>query len=138
MMTEADFALKDRLRRAVHDPGAVVGRRLGPTWGEGNDGYAAEQETLWDWVVRAVYATTRPAPADTTPQVRVIHGDQVELVGSAEELLALLNYEQLLVLQERVGDAIGEMVFMPDPEPTQVKRPRKKERDGNTHEGPAA
>lgn len=47
----------DQISRAVHDPGAVAGRRRGPSWGRGNDGYAKEQETLWEWVVRAVLAT---------------------------------------------------------------------------------
>jgi hypothetical protein len=42
------------LREAVRDPGQRAGRRLGPSWGEGNDGFAAEQEDLWAWIERAV------------------------------------------------------------------------------------
>lgn len=48
--------LRDRISQAVHDPGNVVGGRRGPSWGDDSPDYADEQESLWDWVVRAVMA----------------------------------------------------------------------------------
>lgn len=49
--------LEDLIAQAIGDPGSVVGRRLGPSWGRGNDGYAREQETVTRWATRAVLAT---------------------------------------------------------------------------------
>ena len=54
----------DAIRRAIADPGAVVGRRLGPSWGAGNDSYADQPETVAEWGARAVVALltgTHPA-----------------------------------------------------------------------------
>lgn len=51
--------LDRKIYAAIYDPGAVVGRRHGPTWGEGNDGYAEIQEDLPDWQTRAVVETIR-------------------------------------------------------------------------------
>jgi hypothetical protein len=45
-----------RLSQAIHDPGAVAGRRLGPSWPIGEPGYDTEQETLCSWQLRAVHA----------------------------------------------------------------------------------
>jgi len=127
-MAEVDFALKDKLRQAVFDPGSVVGRRLGPSWGQGQPGYSEQQETVWDWVARAVYATIRPEPLPhgDIPQVLVINGDRADLVGTAGELLSLLDYERLLVLQERIEDAVEEMALLPLTAPQEgVRRSRK-------------
>lgn len=49
--------LSKKIAAAVADPGAIAGRRLGPAWGRGNDGYAREQEPMPDWMARAVIAT---------------------------------------------------------------------------------
>lgn len=46
----------DRIAQAIGDPGSVVGRKLGPSWGEGNPGYAPEEETVTRWSTRAVLA----------------------------------------------------------------------------------
>jgi hypothetical protein len=46
----------DSIRRAIADPGAVVGRRLGPSWGVGNDSYADQPESVAEWGARAVVA----------------------------------------------------------------------------------
>jgi len=51
--------LIDRLTQAIADPGSIIGRRLGPSWGEGQDGYAEEQETVPRWSARAVEAVLR-------------------------------------------------------------------------------
>jgi hypothetical protein len=48
--------LEDVIHRAVGDPGAVVGRKHGPSWGRGNDGYARFEETVTQWATRAVLA----------------------------------------------------------------------------------
>jgi len=47
---------EDRIAQAIGDPGSVVGRRRGPTWGEGNDGYAELFESSTRWSTRAVVA----------------------------------------------------------------------------------
>lgn len=143
MSTPPFDLLYDRIRQAVFDPGAVVGRRLGPSWGEGNPGHAPEQESLWDWVARAVLHTVRGSDGSRTdeldpPRVEVFGEDLVHLISPHGALLAALNYEQLLVLQERVEDTVAVMVLMPPTTPSTVKRPRKERRNGDTHEGPAA
>ena len=46
----------DHIARAIGDPGSVVGRKFGPSWGEGNAGYAPEEETVTRWATRAVLA----------------------------------------------------------------------------------
>lgn len=46
----------DRIAQAIGDPGSIVGRRFGPSWGEGNEGYAPETETVPRWCTRAVLA----------------------------------------------------------------------------------
>lgn len=46
----------DRIAQAIGDPGSVVGRKLGPSWGVGNPGYAPEEETVTRWSTRAVLA----------------------------------------------------------------------------------
>lgn len=46
----------DEIARAIGDPGSVVGRKLGPSWGVGNAGYAPEEETVTRWSTRAVLA----------------------------------------------------------------------------------
>jgi hypothetical protein len=49
----AGLPLPERLRRAVSRPGDRL--PPAPLWGEGQPGYADEQESLWDWIVRAVW-----------------------------------------------------------------------------------
>lgn len=67
-------------------------------------------------------ATKRsPLGHDEPPRVDVVHGDHAELIGPGGQLLALLSYERLLVLQERIEDAVRVMVFLPDSAPN----PRK-------------
>lgn len=48
--------LVDRIAQAIGDPGSIVGRKLGPSWGKGNDGYAEREETVTRWSTRAVIA----------------------------------------------------------------------------------
>src|SRR5436190_7666923 len=48
--------LQDVIARAIGDPGSVVGRKRGPSWGRGNDGYAPHEETVPRWGTRAVLA----------------------------------------------------------------------------------
>jgi hypothetical protein len=48
--------LESRILQALGDPGSIAGRKLGPTWGRGNDGYAKTEERLIDWQLRAVLA----------------------------------------------------------------------------------
>lgn len=47
-------SLTDRIAQAIGDPGSIVGRKLGPSWGKGNDGYAEHEETVTRWSTRAV------------------------------------------------------------------------------------
>jgi hypothetical protein len=127
-MTEVDFALKDKLRQASFDPGSIVGGKLGPSWPADHPAHREQEETVWEWVARATYAVVRPEPNshDEPPRVEVVHGDRADLVGTAGELLSLLDYERLLVLQERIEDAVNEMVFLPAPGPGDgIRRPRK-------------
>lgn len=49
-------ALADRIAQAIGDPGSIVGRKLGPSWGVGNDGYSEREETVTRWSTRAVLA----------------------------------------------------------------------------------
>lgn len=51
-----DDQLQNDIRRAIADPGSVAGRKQGPSWGRGNDGYAREEETVAAWGARAVMA----------------------------------------------------------------------------------
>ena len=122
-MTEVDFALRDRLRQASFDPGSIVGGKLGPSWPADHPAHREQEETVWEWVARATYAVVRPErdPHDEPPRVDVVHGDHAELIGPGGQLLALLNYERLLALQERIEDAVRVMVFLPDSAPN----PRK-------------
>lgn len=46
--------IDDLLADAIRNPGSVAGRKLGPSWGRGNDGYADEEETVPRWAARAV------------------------------------------------------------------------------------
>jgi hypothetical protein len=46
--------LDDLLAAAIGDPGSVAGRKLGPSWGRGNDSYADQEETVPRWAARAV------------------------------------------------------------------------------------
>jgi hypothetical protein len=55
--------LEDRIAQAIADPGAVVGRKLGPSWGRGNDGYTKEEETVTHWSTRAVLTALDKAGA---------------------------------------------------------------------------
>lgn len=129
--------LRDRIAQAVYDPGAVVGPRVGPSWGPAHEAYADEQESLWDWQIRAVLRVVRTdgprADELDPPQVEVMGEDLVHLINPHGALLCALNYEQLLVLQERVEDAVATMALMPSTTPSTVKRPRKERRDGNAH-----
>ena len=127
-MTEVDFALRDRLRQASFDPGSIVGGKLGPSWPTDHPAHREQEETVWEWVARATYAVVRPEPDphDEPPRVDVVHGDRADLVGPGEQLLALLDYERLLVLQERIEDAVKEMVCLPSMAPGDgIRRPRK-------------
>ncbi|WP_431892692.1 hypothetical protein [Micromonospora haikouensis] len=47
-------ALAPWIRRAVGDPGSIAGDRRGPSWPEGSEGWAEEQETVVAWTTRAV------------------------------------------------------------------------------------
>lgn len=49
--------LADQIAQAIGDPGSIVGRKLGPSWEPGEDGYAEVEETVVRWGVRAVRAT---------------------------------------------------------------------------------
>lgn len=46
--------LEDVITAAIADPGAFAGRKHGPSWGRGNDGYAPTEETVARWGSRAV------------------------------------------------------------------------------------
>lgn len=43
-----------RVAQAIGDPGSIAGRRLGPSWGTGQPGYADTEETVTAWQHRAV------------------------------------------------------------------------------------
>jgi hypothetical protein len=55
--------LEARVARAIGDPGSIVGRKHGPSWGPGNSGWALEEETAANWSTRAVMAVIRSLPA---------------------------------------------------------------------------
>jgi hypothetical protein len=59
--------LEDRIAQAIADPGSVVGRKLGPSWGPGNDGYAENEETVARWSTRAVMALLTESGPDGCP-----------------------------------------------------------------------
>lgn len=102
-MTPED--LQSALSRAVRDPGAVVGRRLDPSWGEGNPGYADPGEDLWTWIVRALVHTVEPIRA--------------EAAGYAE--LGRNLADARLALAKRTGerdDALATIRALVDPEPS--------------------
>jgi len=44
------------IRRAIIDPGSIVGRRRSPWWPAHEEGYAEENETPAEWTARAVLA----------------------------------------------------------------------------------
>lgn len=77
--------LRDRITQAVYDPGSVVGRRLGPSWGEGNPGYSPEPENLWDWVVRAVLHTVGHHDDSQTPTSKVTRPRRERRNGDTHE-----------------------------------------------------
>lgn len=54
----------DRIAQAIGDPGSIVGRKLGPSWGVGNKGYAAEEESVTRWSTRAVLAVLAAQDAE--------------------------------------------------------------------------
>jgi hypothetical protein len=61
--------LTDLIAQAIGDPGSIVGRRLGPSWGEGNAGYAPKDEPVVRWSTRAVMVVlTQGSPV---PQLAV-------------------------------------------------------------------
>lgn len=47
---------EDLIARAIGDPGSIVGRKLGPSWGKGRPGYSDREETVTRWATRAVLA----------------------------------------------------------------------------------
>src|ERR1044071_7183380 len=53
--------LINRIAQAIGDPGSIVGRRPGPSWGEGNEGYAEVAESVTRWSTRAVVAVLTEA-----------------------------------------------------------------------------
>jgi hypothetical protein len=53
-MTALTYEQIAKFSRAVHDPGSFVGRRYGPAWPIGEDGYDTEQESLGSYQLRAV------------------------------------------------------------------------------------
>jgi hypothetical protein len=59
--------LEDRIAQAIADPGAIVGRKLGPSWGAGNDGHADDEETVPRWSTRAVMAVLTATGPDGCP-----------------------------------------------------------------------
>lgn len=120
------YAIQDQLHQAVYDPGSIAGRRLSPSWGEGQPGYADEQESLWDWAVRALLCVLQPDAQADPPRVTVYDTDWAHVTAPNGDLLADLNYEQLLVFQERIEDAVAEM-SVGSFSPSAVKRPRKGE-----------
>lgn len=77
--------LKEHIAYAIANPGRVVGRKLGPSWGVGEDGYAAQEETEVDWAIRAVLEVLeehRPEPKPHPevdergkPFIRILAGD---------------------------------------------------------------
>lgn len=60
----AGRALADRIAQAIGDPGSIVGRKLGPSWGKGNAGYAENEETVTCWATRAVLAVLEQSGVD--------------------------------------------------------------------------
>jgi hypothetical protein len=56
--------LADQVAQAIGDPGSIVGRKFGPSWGEGNDGYSEHEETVTRWSTRAVLAVLAGAAPD--------------------------------------------------------------------------
>lgn len=54
------LTLRQRLRLAIHDPGVFAGNKLGPSWGEGHAAYAEEEESVSDWIMRAVMGVVWP------------------------------------------------------------------------------
>lgn len=56
-------AFHDLIAQAIGDPGSIVGRRLGPSWGVGQPGYSEKDETVTRWSARAVMSVI----ADSLP-----------------------------------------------------------------------
>lgn len=52
--------LRKRLRLAIHDPGAVVGKKLGPSWPKSDPAFRDVEESVSDWIHRAVLSVVRP------------------------------------------------------------------------------
>lgn len=58
----------NRIAQAIGDPGSIVGRKLGTSWGAGNDGYSEHDETVTRWSTRAVLAVLNEQ-ADPMPAI---------------------------------------------------------------------
>lgn len=58
----------DRIAQAIGDPGSIVGRRLGPSWGEGHEAYQPVEEFVARWATRAVLAVLRQGDGQSMPE----------------------------------------------------------------------
>lgn len=54
------MTFRQRLRMAIHDPGAVVGKKLGPSWPADDPAHRDVEESVSDWMHRAALAVVRP------------------------------------------------------------------------------
>jgi hypothetical protein len=114
--------LADRIAYAIESPGLVVGRKLGPSWGVGEDGYAAAEETETQWSARAVLAVLeqhRPEPKPHPevdergkPFIRVLAGDfDTKLFVGDRQLAAIWG-----PAADGTGEWFGRSVDKPDGE----------------------
>lgn len=55
-----NLTLRQRLRLAIHDPGAVAGRKRGPSWPSTDEAHSEEEESIGDWTHRAVCKVVWP------------------------------------------------------------------------------
>lgn len=99
--------LIDRIAQAIGDPGSVVGRKLGPSWGVGSDGYAEQEETVTRWSTRAVMAVLG---AQAAAEERA-HGQTIDERDRAEVMADRL-VEAIAII---TGVQMGEHSNMNDP-----------------------
>lgn len=64
-------SVEDLVAAAIGDPTTHGGHRAGPTWGEGNPGYAPTEETTARWAARAVLASLNQAGVMTPTHGRM-------------------------------------------------------------------
>jgi len=93
-MTVDNRPLVDRIAQAIGDPGSIAGRKLGPSWGLGNPGYAEQEETVTRWSTRAVLALVEPMLAELEQHLAKHTAERDELALEAAALrIQLARYD---------------------------------------------